>query len=86
MKILFVIYLVFINAAAFLLYGLDKHKAQKGQWRVSENTLLGVAFLGGSVGAFLGMRTFHHKTKHWKFRILIPVFSILHILLLMLIK
>lgn len=59
----FVIYLLFINVIAFFIYGIDKRRARKGQWRISENTLLGVAFLGGSVGALFGMSVFHHKTR-----------------------
>ena len=73
--------LVAVNLAAFALYGLDKLKAKKGLWRIRESTLLLVAALGGSVGALLGMTLFRHKTKHWKFRILVPLFLILHIVL-----
>ena len=70
-----------VNLAAFALYGLDKWKAKRGAWRVPEATLLLVAFLGGSAGALLGMELFRHKTKHWKFKILVPLFLILHIAL-----
>ena len=70
-----------VNLAAFGLYGLDKLKAKKGLWRIRESTLLLVAALGGSAGALLGMTLFRHKTKHWKFRILVPLFLILHIAL-----
>ena len=70
-----------VNLAAFALYGLDKLKAKKGLWRIRESTLLLVAALGGSVGALLGMEVFRHKTKHWTFRILVPLFLILHIAL-----
>lgn len=72
-------YLLGINFLTFFLYGLDKRKAVKHQWRIPEKTLLGTAFLGGSVGAIIGMRVFHHKTKHWTFRILVPIFLILHL-------
>ena len=72
-------YLLGINFLTFFLYGLDKRKAVKHQWRIPEKTLLGTAFLGGSVGAMIGMRVFHHKTKHWTFRILVPIFLILHL-------
>ena len=68
-----------VNLLAFVLYGVDKLKAKKGAWRIPEATLLLVAFLGGSVGALLGMEVFRHKTKHAKFRILVPLFLILHI-------
>ena len=70
-----------VNLLAFVLYGVDKLKAKKGAWRIPEATLLLVAFLGGSVGAFLGMEIFRHKTKHAKFKILVPLFLILHIAL-----
>ena len=66
-------YLVVINVVAFILYGLDKAKAVKHQWRIPEATLLGAAFAGGAFGAFTGMIVFHHKTRKMKFRILIPI-------------
>ena len=70
-----------VNLLAFALYGVDKVKAKKGAWRIPEATLLLVAFLGGSMGALLGMEVFRHKTRHAKFRILVPLFLILHIAL-----
>ena len=70
-----------VNLLAFALYGVDKVKAKKGAWRIPAATLLLVAFLGGSVGALLGMEVFRHKTRHAKFRILVPLFLILHIAL-----
>ena len=73
--------LIAVNLVSFALYGLDKLKAKKGAWRIPEATLLLVAFLGGSAGALLGMEVFRHKTKHAKFRILVPLFLILHIAL-----
>ena len=72
---------VAVNLISFALYGLDKLKAKKGLWRIRESTLLLVAALGGSLGALLGMEVFRHKTKHWKFRILVPVFLALHVAL-----
>lgn len=68
-----------INVVTFAAYGIDKRKARKGKWRTKEATLLLLAFLGGALGALLGMRTFHHKTKHRKFKILVPVFLIMQI-------
>ena len=67
------VYLLVINAIAFILYGIDKHKAIKGKWRVPEATLIGIAALGGALGALLGMLVWHHKTRKWKFRILVPL-------------
>ena len=66
-------YLTAVNLATFFLYGVDKHRAKKGKWRIPERTLLLLPLLGGSVGGILGMRLFHHKTKHWYFRFGLPV-------------
>jgi len=70
-------YLLVINLWAFCLYGIDKRRAGKGKRRISEKCLLWLAFLGGGVGAWCGMSRFRHKTKHWKFRILVPLAVIL---------
>lgn len=72
----FLLYLLLINAAAFVLMLVDKVKAKKNRWRISERTLMLSAALGGSVGALLGMYTFRHKTKHIKFTLGIPAFLI----------
>ena len=77
MKDIFLL-LIAVNLVSFALYGLDKLKAKKGLWRIRESTLLLVAALGGSLGALLGMEVFRHKTRHWKFRILVPVFLAAH--------
>ena len=66
-------YLMVINLVTFIVYGIDKSKAKKHLWRIPEATLIGLALMGGSVGAFLGMRLFHHKTKHVKFYVGVPV-------------
>ena len=71
------IYLAVVNVVAFALYGIDKYKAKAGAWRIPEKTLLGVAVLGGSVGAMAGMKYFHHKTKHWYFRYGLPAIFLL---------
>lgn len=67
------LYLLIINAAGFLLMLIDKYKARKNLWRIPEKTLLGVAVAGGSLGTYLGMRLFRHKTRHPQFYIGIPV-------------
>ena len=60
-------YLAAVNVVTFTVYGIDKRKARRGAWRIPEKTLFLLPLLGGSVGALLGMRVFHHKTKHWYF-------------------
>ena len=60
-------YLLLVNLAGFLLMGLDKRRARRGAWRISEKALFLPAVLGGSLGSIVGMRTFRHKTKHWYF-------------------
>ena len=72
-------YLLAINIATFFLYGIDKYKAQKGRWRISEATLLMMAVIGGSIGAWVGMRLWHHKTMHKKFKYGIPVIIIIQV-------
>lgn len=61
------VWLAVINLQTFIVYGADKRRARKGKWRVPEKTLFLLPLLGGSIGALLGMRVFHHKTKHWYF-------------------
>ena len=75
------IYLLVINIVAFLAMFIDKKKAEKGKWRIKESTLLILALIGGSIGAIIGMYTFHHKTKKPRFFIGIPVIIALQIML-----
>ena len=74
-------YLLAVNIATFFLYGIDKYKAKKGRWRISEATLLMMAVIGGSIGAWAGMRLLHHKTMHKKFKYGIPIIIILQVAL-----
>ena len=67
------LYLIIVNAAAFLLMLADKQKAKQGAWRIPEKTLIGAAAIGGSIGALCGMYLFRHKTKHLKFTLGIPL-------------
>ena len=76
-------YLIAINAITFITYGIDKWKARKNKWRIPESTLLLLAVFGGSIGAFLGMRVWHHKTMHKKFKYGIPSILVLQIGLLL---
>ena len=82
---IFVIYYVAINIVGFIAMGLDKYKAKKQLWRIPENTLLFISFIGGSVGSFLGMKLFHHKTLHPQFKYGIPAFFILNLIMIYLI-
>lgn len=75
-------YLIAINIVTLIVYGIDKVKAMKGKWRISEATLLLLAIIGGSVGAWLGMKTWHHKTMHKKFKYGIPLILLAQILLI----
>jgi uncharacterized membrane protein YsdA (DUF1294 family) len=72
-------YLFIINFIAFILMYIDKQKAKKHKWRISEATLIGSSVIGGSIGMLLGMHYFRHKTKHKKFTILGPAILILQI-------
>ena len=71
------VWLVVINAATFAVYGADKSREKKGRWRIPEKTLLLLPLLGGSVGGLLGMAVFHHKTRHWYFRLGLPLMLLL---------
>ena len=73
------VYLVTINVATFFTYGLDKRKAKKAKWRIRETALLTLAVLGGSIGAWLGMKVWHHKTMHKKFKYGIPLILLVQI-------
>lgn len=68
-----------INVITFLIYGIDKWKAKKEKWRIPESTLLLLAVVGGSIGALLGMKVWHHKTMHKKFKYGIPLIIVLQI-------
>lgn len=80
---MFIGYLITINALAFLLMLIDKQKARKRKWRISEATLLWSAALGGSVGALAGMYCFRHKTRHRKFTVGVPLILTVQLLLAM---
>ena len=76
------IYLLLVNAEAFLAFGEDKRRAKRREWRIPEATLMGLAAAGGSLGALAGMRFFHHKTRHRKFTAGVPALLIAQIALL----
>jgi len=75
------IYIIVINVTGFLAMGIDKQKARRNAWRISEKTFFVISFLGGGAGTWLGMYTFRHKTKHWYFVIFIPAIFLLELIL-----
>ena len=77
-----VIYLAIINAATFFTFGIDKLKAKHAKWRIREAALLTLAVLGGSIGAWLGMKVWHHKTQHKKFKYGVPAIIIVQLALM----
>ena len=78
MKVI-VIYLVIINIVAFCLYGIDKSVAIKQRQRIPNKVLLGIAVIGGSVGALAGMYTFRHKIKKWYYTVTVPLILLIQI-------
>ncbi len=76
----FLLYALGINAVTFFLYASDKRRAKRGKWRISEATLLLFPALGGGLGGLFGMYLCRHKTKHLRFRILVPLFYIIYTL------
>ena len=76
------IYLLAMSVVTFVVYGIDKYKAKKNLWRIPEKVLILLAFIGGSLGALIGMGVFHHKTRKIKFKVLVPLALIIHIGLL----
>ena len=75
-------FLLSVNVIAFFMYGIDKWKAKKDKWRISEATLMWLAVIGGSIGAWLGMKVWHHKTMHKKFSYGLPLIIIVQIALI----
>lgn len=80
MKNLIYIFIIW-NIITFFEFGLDKWKSIHKKWRISEKTLIISAFLMGGIGSFAGMIVFHHKTKHIKFKILIPLAVVVNIVI-----
>lgn len=78
-------YLVIINIAAFIAFGIDKWRARNNAWRIPEATLFLLAIIGGSIGAEIGMHVWHHKTRHLSFIIGIPIILLLQIIVICLI-
>ena len=75
-------YLLIVNILAFVLYGIDKRKAKKKRFRIPERTLLWMARIGGGIGSWMGIMSFHHKTKHIKFKIVVPLWTVIRLIVL----
>ena len=75
------LYLLAANLIGFFMMGVDKWKAKRDAWRISEKTLFLAAILGGSIGSILGMRVFHHKTRHWYFKFGLPAILVVQLVL-----
>ena len=78
----FIVYLLVMNIATFVIFGLDKAKAKKDKWRIPEATLIILCIAGGSIGGLAAMFAFHHKTRKNKFRIGVPLILVLQAALL----
>ena len=74
-------YLVIVNALGLAAMGLDKQKAIRNQWRIPEKTLFLISAIGGSIGTFVGMYLFRHKTKHWYFVVGMPAILVAHVVI-----
>lgn len=83
LQIFFILYLLVVNIAGFAMMGIDKKRAIRGAFRISEASLFFTALIGGSLGCIMGMEHFRHKTKHWYFKYGMPVIFLLQILILL---
>ena len=80
LQIVILSYLLIINLIAFILYGIDKKRAIRNEFRIRESVLLWLARLGGGIGSWIGLKLFRHKTKHTKFRIVVPLWTLIWII------
>ena len=80
------VYLIAVNICTFLVYGIDKQKARSGRWRIPESRLLLLAAVGGSLGAWMGMYVFHHKTRKVKFYLGIPLILVIQCTLIFILE
>lgn len=80
-----VIYLIIVNLLSIGLFGYDKQCAIKNKWRISENALIASAAIGGSLGAYVGMISFRHKTQHKLFQVCVPLLLIIQTIILLII-
>ena len=77
------VYAAVMSLIAFAAFGIDKFKAKTNRWRIRERTLFLLALSGGGIGAFLGMKVFHHKTRNKQFAVGLPVIMIIQTVLLL---
>lgn len=80
-KIILLAYLLLINIITYFTYAADKTKARQNKWRIPERTLILLTLLGGSLAALLAMKHYHHKTRHLKFKLGIPIILIIQIVI-----
>lgn len=85
LQVIFIFIIGLLNLNAFILFYRDKRKSEQNKYRIPEKTLLLSAFFLGGIGALLGMNIFRHKTKHWTFKISLPIAAIITIFALYLI-
>lgn len=81
-QIVVIVYMLVMSIAGFISMGVDKRRAVKGKWRVSEAALFVIALIGGALGSVIGMRVFRHKTKHWYFVVFMPLIMVIQIALI----
>lgn len=81
-----IIYIILINVIGFIAMALDKHKAKRDLWRIKEATFFIISLLGGSLGVWMGMYNFHHKTKKWHFILGVPAILIVQIVVYIFLK
>ena len=79
----FLVYLALLSLVTLIVYGVDKARAKRGLWRISERALLTLSLAGGAVGGLAAMQLFRHKTKHLKFTIGVPLLLVLHVIILL---
>ncbi|MBP8934244.1 MAG: DUF1294 domain-containing protein [Prevotella sp.] len=72
-------YVIVINVITLMIYGIDKWKAKHSKWRIPEAILLIMAAVGGSIGAWTGIKLFHHKTLHKKFKYGVPAIFLIQL-------
>nr|WP_302600160.1 DUF1294 domain-containing protein [uncultured Cellulosilyticum sp.] len=82
MEKIIIIYLILVNIIAYISMWSDKKRAINHKYRISEKTLFTIAIIGGSLGSILGMKKFHHKTKHWYFKYGMPLILIIQIIII----